>query len=125
MFGGSTTRGISDADSKTMPSYLAKVLNEADPKLTARVVNFGNDGYNGLLETKYLEKMLIESPTRPKLIVFYDGANDSAYFAQDPDPRMRTTVTARSGSGGKLSLQLLRPVQIFQCRLVHILCANS
>jgi lysophospholipase L1-like esterase len=86
MFGGSTTRGISDADSKTMPSYLAKVLNEEDPKMTARVVNFGNDGYNGLLETKFLEKMLIESPTLPKLIVFYDGANDSAYFAQYRTP---------------------------------------
>ena len=80
MFGGSTTRGISDADSQTMPSFLAKVLNQEDPKLTARVVNFGNDGYNCLMETKYLEKMLIESPTPPKLIVFYDGANDGAYF---------------------------------------------
>lgn len=86
MFGGSTTRGISDDDSKTMPSYLAKVLNEADSPMTARVVNFGNDGYNCLLETKYLEKMLIESPVPPKLIVFYDGANDSAYFAQYRTP---------------------------------------
>jgi hypothetical protein len=86
MFGGSTTRGISNADSKTMPSYLAKVLNEEDPKMPARVVNFGNDGYNCLLETKYLEKMLIESPTKPKLIVFYDGDNDSAYFAQYRTP---------------------------------------
>ncbi len=86
MFGGSTTRGISDDDSQTMPSFLAKVLNQETPKLTARVVNFGNDGYNCLMETKYLEKMLIESPTRPKLIVFYDGANDATYFAQYRTP---------------------------------------
>ena len=46
MFGGSTTRGISDDDSQTMPSFLAGVLNQEDPKLPARVVNFGNDGYN-------------------------------------------------------------------------------
>jgi lysophospholipase L1-like esterase len=86
MFGGSTTRGISDDDSQTMPSFLAKVLNQEDPKLTARVVNFGNDGYNGLLETKYLQKMLIESPTPPRVIIFYDGANDGAYFAQYRTP---------------------------------------
>ncbi len=86
MFGGSTTRGISDDDSQTMPSFLARVLNQEDPKLTARVVNFGNDGYNCLLETKYLQKMLIESPTPPKMIIFYDGANDGAYFAQYRTP---------------------------------------
>jgi lysophospholipase L1-like esterase len=86
MFGGSTTRGISDDDSQTMPSFLAKVLNQEDPKLTARVVNFGNDGYNALMETKYLQKMLIESPTSPKVIIFYDGANDGAYFAQYRTP---------------------------------------
>jgi len=86
MFGGSTTRGISDDDSQTMPSFLAKVLNQEDPKFTARVVNFGNDGYNCLMETKYLEKMLIESPIPPKLIIFYDGANDGAYFAQYRTP---------------------------------------
>jgi lysophospholipase L1-like esterase len=86
MFGGSTTRGISDDDGETMPSFLAKVLNQDAPKLTARVVNFGNDGYNGLMETKYLQKMLIESPTPPKVIIFYDGANDGAYFAQYRTP---------------------------------------
>jgi lysophospholipase L1-like esterase len=86
MFGGSTTRGISDDDSQTMPSFLAKALNQEDPKLTARVVNFGNDGYNGLMEAKYLQKMLIESPTPPKVIIFYDGANDGAYFAQYRTP---------------------------------------
>jgi lysophospholipase L1-like esterase len=86
IFGGSTTRGISDDDSQTMPSFLAKVLNQEDPKLTARVVNFGNDGYNGLMETKYLQKMLIESPTPPRVIIFYDGANDGAYFAQYRTP---------------------------------------
>ncbi len=86
MFGGSTTRGISGDDSQTMPSFLAKILNQEDPKLPATVVNFGNDGYNGLLETKYLQKMLIESPIAPKVIIFYDGANDGAYFAQYRTP---------------------------------------
>jgi lysophospholipase L1-like esterase len=86
MFGGSTTRGISDDDSQTMPSFLARVLNQEDPKVAARVVNFGNDGYNSLLETKYLQKMLIDSQTPPKVIIFYDGANDGAYFAQYRTP---------------------------------------
>ena len=87
MFGGSTTRGISDDDSQTMPSFLAKVLNQEAPVLGAEVVNLGNDGYNSLMETKYLQKMLIDSPVPPRLIVFYDGANDAAYFAQYRTPQ--------------------------------------
>lgn len=86
MFGGSTTRGISDDDRLTMPSFLAREFNEASPARPVRVINFGNDGYNSLLETKYLQKMLIDSPVSPKLIILYDGANDSAYFAQYRTP---------------------------------------
>ncbi len=87
MFGGSTTRGISDDDSQTLPSFLARELNVATPVLPARVVNLGNDGYNSLMESKYLHKMLLESHELPRLIIFYDGANDAAYFAQYRTPQ--------------------------------------
>lgn len=82
MFGGSTTRGVSKDDSLTLPSFLAKAMNQEAPVLPARVVNFGVDGFNSLLETKYLQKMLIESPTPPQVVIFYDGANDCTYFNQ-------------------------------------------
>lgn len=82
IFGGSPTRGISADHGHTMPSFPARVLDQETPTLPARVFNLDNDGYNSLLETKYLQEMLIESPLSPRLIVFYDGANDAAYFAR-------------------------------------------
>jgi len=85
MFGGSTTRGISTDDRETLPSFVAQRLNEVPPVMTARVVNFGVDGFNALMESKYLQKMLVESPP-PQIITFYDGANDCAYFGQYRTP---------------------------------------
>jgi hypothetical protein len=85
LFGGSTMRGACDHDSRTIPSYLAKLWNRQEPTHTATMVNCGQDGFNSLMETKYLQKRLIENPP-PNLIVFYDGGNDCAYFAQDRTP---------------------------------------
>jgi hypothetical protein len=86
MFGGSTTRGISEHDRETLPSFLARQLNQVPPTMPSRVVNFGVDGFNALMESKYLQKMLIESPKTPRIIMFYDGANDCAYFGQYRTP---------------------------------------
>jgi len=85
MFGGSTTRGISTDDRETLPSFLAHQLNQVPPDMTAQVVNFGVDGFNALMESKYLQKMLVESAP-PQIIMFYDGANDCAYFGQYRTP---------------------------------------
>lgn len=86
MFGGSTTRGATDHDERTIPSYLSHYLNRVEPYLPAVVINFGVDGFNSLLETKYLQKELIENPVPPDIIIFYDGANDAAYFCQHRTP---------------------------------------
>ncbi len=85
LFGGSTMRGATDYDDRTIPSFLAKILNHQDLDQPVYVVNHGEDGFNSLMETKYLQKLLIEEPP-PSLIVFFDGANDSAYFAQHRTP---------------------------------------
>ncbi|MHB8069604.1 MAG: SGNH/GDSL hydrolase family protein [Desulfobaccales bacterium] len=87
MFGGSTMRcsNIED-DTKTIPSYLAGLLNREGKPLSFTVRNFGENSFNSLLETKYLEKLLIESPARPDLIIFMDGANECAYFSQYRTP---------------------------------------
>lgn len=82
MFGGSTMRGSTDDDAKTIPSFLAALLNREGKPLSCTVLNFGENSFNSLLETKYLQKVLIERPTRPNLIIFYDGANECAYFSQ-------------------------------------------
>ncbi len=85
LFGGSTMRGATDYDDRTIPSFLARILNQEKPYLPATVVNCGEDGFNSLMETKYLQKRLIENPP-PALIIFFDGANDCAYFAQHRTP---------------------------------------
>lgn len=82
MFGGSTMHGSSDDDAKTIPSFLAGLLNREEKPLSFTVTNFGENSFNSLLETKYLQKALIERSARPNLIIFYDGANECAYFSQ-------------------------------------------
>jgi lysophospholipase L1-like esterase len=84
-FGGSSMRGATNHDERTIPSLLARVWNQEEPKLPAAMINLGEDGFNSLMETKYLQKVLIEKKA-PTVIVFYDGANDSAYFAQHRTP---------------------------------------
>jgi hypothetical protein len=86
LFGGSTMRGATPSDNKTIPSFLAGLLNSNQQDLHFTVVNFGVDSFNSLLETKYLQKLLIESSEMPDFIIFYDGANDASYFAQHRDP---------------------------------------
>jgi len=86
MMGGSTVRGVTDFDERTIPSYLARMLNQEEPRLPAVVWNFGVDGFNSLMEAKYLQKLLIEKQPSPAAIIFYDGANDCTYFAQYRTP---------------------------------------
>ena len=86
MFGGSTMRGPTPLDDKTLPSQLAKILNSRPGALRFTITNYGMDSFNSLLETKYLQKLLIENPEKPNIIIFYDGANDAKYFAEYRTP---------------------------------------
>jgi len=85
LFGGSTMRGATDYDERTIPSFLAQSWNREEPQTPAAMVNHGEDGFNSLMETKYLQKLLIDKQA-PAVIIFLDGANDSAYFAQQRTP---------------------------------------
>jgi lysophospholipase L1-like esterase len=82
MLGGSTTRGDTDFDDRSIPSFLSKYLNSNNEGLHFAVTNFGTNSFNSLLETKYLQKLLIENLPAPDIIVFYDGANDANYFLE-------------------------------------------
>ena len=86
MFGGSTMRSDRGSADATIPSYLAASLNRPGRPFSCTVVNFGENSFNSLMETKYLQKLLIESPAPPDLVIFYDGANDCSYFAQHRTP---------------------------------------
>lgn len=81
--GGSTMRGATDSDAQTIPSHLARMLNSEGEELHYTVVNYGVNSFNSLLETKYLQKLLIEEAVLPHVVVFYDGANDAKYFAEN------------------------------------------
>lgn len=82
LFGGSTARGSTSDHSKTVASFLAAALNEESSETCWEVINFGENSYNSLLEVQYFEKQLIRRERHPDLVIFYDGANDSVYFAQ-------------------------------------------
>jgi lysophospholipase L1-like esterase len=85
IFGGSTMRSDTTTADTTIPSYLAGLLNQPGNR-PCTVLNYGENSFNSLIETKYLQKLLIEAPNPPDLIIFYDGANDSVFFAQHRTP---------------------------------------
>jgi len=85
-FGGSTMRASTAPYQGSLPSLLAKTLNEQGAPCAFNCFNFGVNSFNSLLEIKYLQKQFIEFPIRPDLVVFYDGANDANYFAVQKTP---------------------------------------
>jgi lysophospholipase L1-like esterase len=80
LLGGSTMRGGWVKPGETIPSYLAAIINQPGNPDKVIVTNYGENSFNSLLETKYLQKLLIETDKAPDLIIFYDGANDCSYF---------------------------------------------
>ncbi|QLA18316.1 SGNH/GDSL hydrolase family protein [Desulfolutivibrio sulfoxidireducens] len=85
-FGGSTMRASTAPFDKSIPSFVASELNAAPGPVRYNCFNFGINSFNSILETKYLQKQLIEFQVRPNLVVFYDGANDANYFALYKSP---------------------------------------
>ncbi|MBF0480699.1 MAG: SGNH/GDSL hydrolase family protein [Desulfovibrionaceae bacterium] len=80
-FGGSTMRASATTVSGTIPSMLAGWLNAEDAHVGYYLDNYGINSYNSLMESKYLQKLLIERPDSPNLVIFYDGANDASYLS--------------------------------------------
>ena len=87
LLGGSTMRGGWVQPGETIPSYLAEILNQSSGPDKVELTNYGENSFNSLLETKYLQKLLIDSDKPPDLIIFYDGANDCSYFNQYRTPQ--------------------------------------
>ncbi len=115
MFGGSTMWGHC-SNEFTIPSQTAKALNAENKPVRYTIVNYGIPSFNSILETKLLQKLLIERSQYPDIIVFYDGANDANEFAVKQHKyahyglrRMKSVVDAsRAGTFG-----FLRPVHAF------------
>ena len=87
MFGGATVRGNAHWDpNQTLPALLSKFLNQRGKPYHFTVVNFGENGFNSLLEAKYLQKVLAESQESPHVVIFYDGGNDCFQYVQHREP---------------------------------------
>lgn len=87
LLGGSTMRGGWVKAKETIPSYLARELNRPGSKTPVIVTNYGENSFNSLLQTKYLQKLLLETQEPPDLVIFYDGANECNYFNQYRTPQ--------------------------------------
>ncbi len=78
VFGGSTVWGVGVRDDATIPSFLARKLEETG--IEAEVTNFGESGYVSTQEVIALIGE-VRKGNIPDLVIFYDGVNDmySAY----------------------------------------------
>jgi lysophospholipase L1-like esterase len=77
-FGGSTLFGAEGPDVYTVPSYLAKNLDQRDDGFTYVVRNYAVSGFTSDNEVHLLVQLLRDGH-RPDAIVFYDGVNDIYY----------------------------------------------
>lgn len=79
MFGGSTLWGTGSPDWQTIPSYLAKMLNENESRYT--VSNYGETGY---VSSQGLNRLIseIKRGNIPDLVIFYSGINDASEGAR-------------------------------------------
>lgn len=113
LFGGSTMRGGWVQPGETIASYLAEMVNRPENLEKMVVTNYGENSFNSLLETKYLQKLLIDTDRPPDLVIFYDGANDCAYFNQYRTPQAHYAYRRVQGlieSYRKSYFSLLKPL---------------
>ena len=85
-FGGSTARGWGTDYTTSIPSLLAKRLNGNGDGPKFELVNYGQDAFNSLLESKLFQGLIADAKARPNTVLFYDGGNDSTYLAQYRNP---------------------------------------
>lgn len=82
MFGGSALFGTGVPDWATIPSFLSDDLNSAGVGCVV-VTNFGSEGYVTNQELIVLIERL-KLGQKPRMVIFYDGVNDSYAGAVSP-----------------------------------------
>jgi len=78
-------RGSTDFHERTIPSYLAVLFNGTAAGPRAVFLNLGVISFNSLMETKYLQKLLIERPP-PALVIFLRWGQRRQLFRPAPQP---------------------------------------
>ena len=80
--GGSTMWGMGVPDAETIPSHLARLLNQWG--VDTRVSNLGRTGFVSMQEVLELLRAL-QSGSRPDIVVVYDGANEAIGAVEAPE----------------------------------------
>ena len=82
-FGGSTMFGYGTPDDGTIPAHLARILN-AKGRCT-QVINFGSGYWQSSQGVVQLTRALAQG-SRPDIVVFYDGINDTSVVLDGSKP---------------------------------------
>ena len=119
MFGGSTLWGTGAADWETIPSYLARFLNQNNPQYIVR--NYGETGY---VSSQGLNRLMteIKKGNIPDLVIFYDGINDAftgahtLYALKTPSYHTHLDQFEKMFKGNRLThfLEILKATYIYQ-----------
>ena len=86
-FGGSTMWGTGASDDKTIPSYFSDLSGE-------KVLNLGESGFVTFQESINLQIMLLNG-YKPKMVIFYDGVNDSYTYSAKNELPLSHAYTSR------------------------------
>jgi len=101
-FGGSTTFGEGQRDAYTIPSWVARLAEEAGTPISVR--NYGQRGWSHFQEMILYEQQLASNEP-PAMSVFYDGANELTSQSLMTE-RVPTHVTALAYAGQLSGLQI-------------------
>ena len=74
-FGGSTMYSALTDDNHTIPSLFSKYAYDDNKKIAVR--NYGIVGFNSSTELLNYFELLRRATVKPKIVIFYDGYNDS------------------------------------------------
>ena len=112
LLGGSTMRGgWGVQEGETIPSYLAEILNQTGNADKVEVTNYGENSFNSLLETKYLQKLLIKAAQAPGPDHLLRRRQRLCLLQRVPRRSGPLRLPPVAGAHRELPSQLLQPVQ--------------
>ena len=92
MLGGSSLWGFGARDDQTIPSLLARSLDEQGWRVELK--NLAEIGYVSTQEVIALTREL-QAGYRPDLVIFYDGVNDTTSALLEGEPGLTTNEINR------------------------------
>ena len=109
--GGSTMLSTGARDEHTIPSELAKFIDQAVPNKNIEITNFGCHGYNRSIENVQLQQELLNGNV-PDIVIFYDGVNEVIAAHQNNEAGTPTNAINRKNEF-KLSHSYSKKLKLF------------